>query len=91
MPMIAPARILYVIFANQILRSLGMDVVAMQGKRVDRASENRRGAHYSSDRSAAEGDEAPTIHQVLFEIGLAFGGFLFIALLAQLVVVAIHA
>jgi hypothetical protein len=63
----------------------------MQGKRVDGASENQRGAHYSRDRSAAEGDEAPTIHQVVFEIGLALGGFLFAALLAQLVVVAIGA
>lgn len=77
------------IFANHTLRNLGVDVVAMQGKKVDSAAENQRGARYS--RSAAEGDEAPTIHHVVFEIGLALGGFLFAALLAQLVVIAIGA
>lgn len=68
-----------------------MKAVAMQDRKVDSASENQRGAHDSRDENAAEGDEVPTIHQVLFEIGLAVGGFLFIALLAQLVVVAIRA
>ena len=47
----------------------------MQDKKFHSASENQRGAHYSCDENAAEGDEVPTIHQVVFEIGLAVGAF----------------
>ena len=59
----------------------------MQDNRIGRA--RQRAADRA--RSTAGRDEAPTLNELLFEIGLALGGFLSIALLADLALKAMGA
>ncbi|HKH80296.1 MAG TPA: hypothetical protein VKA03_01540 [Methylovirgula sp.] len=81
--------ILYAIPAQNVLRIVGfMDAVAMQDNRLGRASQ--RAEDHCRDRNTAR-DETPTPNELLFEIGLALGGFLSIALLAELAVMAMQA
>jgi len=44
--------------------------------------------YFGGERFAAQG-KTPTVQDVLYDIGLAFAGFLTVALLAQFVVTAI--
>jgi hypothetical protein len=66
-----------------------MDAVAMQDNRLGRASQRAEG--HCRDRNTAGREETPTPNELLFEIGLAIAGFLGVALLAQLAVMAMQA
>ncbi len=59
------------------------------GRVGDYKSNDARGCSHDRDISGRE--EAPRPSEVLYEIGMAIAAFLGVAVLAQLLVVAIHA
>jgi hypothetical protein len=63
----------------------------MQDNRLSRATQNQRARNHCRDRNTPRRSQAPTANELLFEIGLALGGFLSIALFADLAVKAMQA